>query len=135
MEQRNPSLLRALLLLVLTIGPLQAQTVFACAMMETVVHGNCCCDAHSTDDVAPAEDGCSCCELSIELSVNVDARPDAPIVKQTEVNSDPDPPQFLVSLPASSSSHPRKIRGVFRRLAITSQSGSDTWLLTQRLRL
>ena len=144
MNHRNPLFLRALLLFLLAIGPLQAQSVLACAMMETVVHHDCCCDGHTTGDHC-TNSNCEstlgsgdapCCERAIEVSVDQEAGQDTLIVKPTEVRSDVDPPQPLVSsFDALFPPHPLLIPSVFNRLPDAGQSGSDTYLITQRLRI
>jgi hypothetical protein len=143
MTLRNPSFLRALLLLILAIGPLQAQSVFACAMMDTVVD-DCCCDDHKSDDYCK-DSACGstlqsgddpCCERSIEVHIDAEAAQNTSLVKLTDVRSDADPPQILVSsIDALSPSPPNLIHGNYRYLPVAGQSGSDTYLVTQRLRI
>jgi hypothetical protein len=143
MTRRNPSFLRALLLLILAIGPLQAQSVFACAMMDTVVQ-DCCCDDHKSDDYCK-DSTCEstlqsgdapCCERSIEVRVDAEAAQNVPLVKLTDVRSDADPPQVLVSsLDALFPPPPSLIHGNYRCLPVAGQSGPDTYLVTQRLRI
>lgn len=133
-----------LLLLVLVVGPLQAQTVFACAMMDTVMHGECCCEDHEVNEDCLDSDGDAtlefspgpCCERSVEVSIDEDARQDSPVVKPVEVRSDVDPPQAIITssdalIPPQSVVAP----GVFQPLPIAGQSGSRTYLITQRLRI
>ncbi len=144
MKLLAPSYLRPLLLLVLIIGPLQAQTVFACAMMDTVMHNACCCDDHKVDEDC-VDSGCDamlessegpCCERSVEVSVDEDTRQSTPIVKSVEVRSDVDPPPaIVVSLDVIATPQLIAVRGVFKPLPIPGQSGSDTYLITQRLRI
>jgi len=143
MNHRNPSFLRALLLLILAIGPLQAQSVFACAMMETVVHHDCCCDGHTTGDHC-TNSNCEstlefgdapCCERAIEVGIDQEAGQNTP-VKSAEVRSGLDPPQALISsFDALFPPYPRLTLGVFRYLPVAGQSGSETYLVTQRLRI
>lgn len=104
----------------------------------------CCCDNHKTNEDC-VDSSCDamlgsnkgpCCERSIEISINEDARQDTPLAKPFEIRSDVDPPQanitnsfdillspqYAVALVA----HPRPIAGL---------SGSNTYLITQRLRI
>jgi hypothetical protein len=143
MNHRNPLFLRALLLFLLAIGPLQAQSVFACAMMETVVHHDCCCDGHTTGDhctnsncESTLESGdAPCCERAIEVGIDREAGQNTP-VKSAEVRSGLDPPQALISsFDALFPPHPRLTLGVFHYLPVAGQSGSETYLVTQRLRI
>lgn len=144
MNHRDPLYLRALLLLLLAVGPLQAQTIYACAMMDMVVHDRCCCEAAKFEDDRANPD-CNatlessekpCCERSVEVSVDQEAGQDTLTVKPAEVRSDVDPPQALVSsFDALFPPRPFPTRGVADRLPGTGQSGSDTYLLTQRLRI
>jgi hypothetical protein len=135
-------LLRKLLLLLLAIGPLQAQAVFACAMMDTVVQDECCCEHHEVaegcaDHYCDSTSGSAqpCCERSVELGVDEDAA-DAATVKPTEVRSDADPPPALLSVPeAITDSIPSAAPGAYSRCPPSDESGSDLWLVTQRLRI
>lgn len=144
MSHRHPTSLRALLLLLLAIGPLQAQTIFACVMMDTVMHDPCCCDEHSAAedhgesdrDVVLDSSAEPCCKRSVQVTIDQDARQDTPIRKSAEVRSDVDPPQALVSsIDALFPPHPLLTPSLFNRLPAAGHSGSDTWLITQRLRI
>lgn len=94
-----------LLLLIVAVGPLRVDHVFACAMMDTVVYGDCCCatqkreDAREDTDDAhlPGASGELCCERSVAIRLDEDARQDAPIIKPVEVRSDVDPPDELLT--------------------------------------
>lgn len=140
----KPSFARALLLLVVALGPLQAQTVFACAMMDTMVLDECCCEDHKATagcenpDCGEAlqPDGTRCCAHSVEISADPDARPDASISKPVEVRFDEDPPQVLISsseVPFTPPAVP-VIVGLHSAFAAT-RGGSPTYLITQRLRI
>lgn len=132
------------MLLLLAVGPLQAQTIYACAMMDTVVQDGCCCEAPEIEDDCANPD-CNttlessenrCCERSVNVTVDQEAGQDTLTVKPAEVRSDVDPPQALVcSSDALCPRRPLPTQGVAGRLPDTGQSGSDTWLLTQRLRI
>lgn len=145
MNHRTPSFARVLLLLVaVAVGPLQAQTVFACAMMGTVMHDECCCDDHE------ATQGCTdsscgavlessespCCEQSVEIGIDDPASQENPIVKPVEVRSDGDPPQALISscgadfIPPAVTATRR-----FDSASPADPGGSETYLVTQRLRI
>lgn len=139
---RPPSFVRALLLLFLVIGPLQAQTIFACAMMDTVVYDQCCCEDHERAETCtnpecdPALDSPTpCCEQSVEIGVDADSGRDATI-KQAELRFDADPPPALLSsLERFLAPHALLGPDTFPRLPAAGQSGSDTWLVTRRLRI
>ncbi len=133
-----------LVLLVLVIGPLQAQTAFACEMMDRVMLGECCCEAHVAlkdgvdSDCGAAVDssGDPCCDRSVEVTIDDDARQDTPIVKPVEVPSDVDPPQAIAaSFELLILSQSFVALGVFQSQPIAGQSGSDTYLITRRLRI
>lgn len=145
MIRRNPSLARVLLVLgVLIVGPLQAQSVFACPMMDDVMHGECCCVGHKTDeDCVNADcDGAvdantdPCCDRTVTISIDEEARQDAPIVKPVEVRSDVDPPAGIVATITEFDLLPRHVT---LRLDFSPPdlcySRSDTYLITQRLRI
>jgi hypothetical protein len=142
--RRSSSLHKWLLLLILIIGPLQAQTVFACEMMDTIMHGECCCAGDKSG--APCDDAdCEgafdagsgpCCERSVELSLDPDARQDSPAIKPVEMRSAVDPPPAIIAatielVPPQS---PATIR-LDDSLPALLDSRSDTYLLTQRLRI
>ncbi|MEX2496365.1 MAG: hypothetical protein WD448_09765 [Woeseia sp.] len=129
--------------LVLVLAPLQAQAVFACAMMDTVVQQDCCCDSQmpggdcrepGCDSALEAGEG-PCCEQSVEVGIDQEARDDTLVLKP-DLFSATDPPYALISLfdgffppvplPVQATSSPPPVPGL---------SGSDIWLTTQRLRI
>ncbi len=133
-----------LVLLVLVIGPLQAQTAFACEMMDRVMLGECCCEAHVApkdcvdSDCGAAVDsgGDPCCDRSVEITIDDDARQDTPLVKPVEVPSDVDPPQAIAAAcELLILSQSLVALGEFQSRPIAGQSGSDTYLITRRLRI
>lgn len=138
---RRPSFVRGLLLLIVALGPLQAQAVFACAMMETVVHDECCCGDHQAAEGCTDHDcdsnldsATSCCEGSVELGLDQEAAGEAAAFKPPESDSDPPPallfPADTLLLPESS-----PVPGAFSRTTPPHEPGTDTWLITQRLRI
>ncbi len=132
-----------LLLGVLIVGPLQAQSVFACPMMDEVMH-ECCCIGHKTnEDCANADcDGAvaantdPCCDRTVTISIDEEARQDAPIVKPVEVRSDVDPPAGILATITDFNLLPRRValRVDFSAPELC-KSRSDTYLITQRLRI
>lgn len=128
-----------------TIGSLQAKTVFTCAMMDTDVFHECCCDGNSADkdcvnhscDVMFGPNKGACCDKSIEISINADeAKQNASFAKPAEIRSDVDPPQAIIvnyfDIPAS----PYSVAVlVVNFQPIIGSSGSSTYLITQRLRI
>ena len=134
MKRRKPSFARALLLLVVAVGPLQAQSMFACGMMDTIVHDECCCGEHDSAELASGE--CPCCELSVEIGVDQEAMQDASVAKPAKIDSDADPPH----VPAFSSEvlfAPEPFVASPGRVATSAAppAASDTYLTTQRLRI
>lgn len=143
MRSRFRTIRAVLTVLVLVIGPLQAQSVFACSMMNEVMHGECCCVGHKTDQDcvdadckgAPQSVASPCCERSVQFTFDEEARADTPIIKSIEVRSDVDPPQYLI---ASSSLAPPSLTVVIRSVQTSPRefhSRSDTYFITQRLRI
>jgi hypothetical protein len=140
MNSRRASILRTLLLLTVALGPLQAHVAFACAMMDTVVHEECCCGDHEPVDRCTDHDceskldsAGSCCEASVELGLDEEAG-EAATVKPPE--SDPDPPAvLLVSSDILFDPDPSPVPDAFSRRAPGGACGSDTWLVTRRLRI
>ena len=144
MKRRTPSFARALLLLIVAVGPLQAQTVFACAMMDSVMQDECCCEHHVSArdceigdcDAVPEAREAPCCEHSVDIIADPDARHDGSISKPVELRSDVDPPHFLISS-FEASFTPQVIPGTrgLHSAASAAHGGSDTYLVTQRLRI
>lgn len=144
MKRRKPSFSRALLLLLVAVGPLQAQAVFACAMMETMVQDECCCEDHEAARGCEDSD-CSaalqsrdkpCCEYSVEITADPDARHDGPISKPVEVRSGVDPPHALISsFDFSCSPQALPTAACFHSASAAGPGGSNTYLVTQRLRI
>ena len=145
MNYRIPSFLLALLfLLMMTIGSLQANTVFACAMMDANIFYECCCDGNRADEdcvdhscnVMLGPNKGTCCEKSIEVSINEDTRQDSPLVKPVEIRSDVDPPQgFVVSSFDILVSPHSAVAFVIHPQPDTGFSGANTYLITRRLRI
>lgn len=131
------------LALLLALGPLQARVAFACAMMDAVVIGDCCCDdagdpgCDAVDCGQHALSGSGpCCERSVSLQVAAPADQDAETLAYTQFRSGLDPPPaappptpFLSALPTDRSAISRQIprRGM--------HPGSDLYLTTLRLRI
>mgnify|MGYP003635815847 CR=1 FL=1 len=143
MNHRFQTFLRFLLILIVSIGPLQAQTVFACLMMDKVMD-ECCCDGHQTGkecldsdcEVAVGAREDPCCEQSAELQIDEDARQDTRVTNLSEVRSDVDPPQAIVtSFDAIVAPQGPAVIIVLQSQPFAHHSGSDTYLITQRLRI
>jgi len=143
MKRHLRTIQRSLLILIVAIGPLQAQTVFACSMMDMVME-ECCCDDHQTGkerfdsdwDAAVVSNDAPCCEQSVELQIDEDARQDTRVVNPSEIRSDVDPPQAIVTaFDANAAPHGRSVIIVSQPQPIALHSGSDTYLITQRLRI
>jgi hypothetical protein len=143
MNRYLQTFLRSVLILVLAIGPLRAQTEFACPMMGMVMD-ECCCDDHQTGqdcvssvcEAAVDSDEGPCCERSVSIEVDEDTRQDAQIATSLEIRSDIDPPPVIASsFDVIATSQGRAVLVVFRNLPVASHSRSDTYLITQRLRI
>jgi hypothetical protein len=105
-------------------------------MMETVMHGVCCCDEHHSDGLALESGDEPCCDRSVAVTVDQDVKHGTPMGKAAEVRSDADPPPALVSSidPLGLPQHavtPR-VPDLFPAIG---HFGSDTYLITQRLRI
>ena len=141
MFRRNRSFLRPLLLLIfLVVGPLQAQTVFACVTMDMVMNvvdsckTNQDCVNMDLDDVLELNQN-PCFEQSVILSIDQDLQQNMPIVNSV-VESDIDPPQIIAT--TLNGVLPRQFVLAFivhPRSNFPGQSGSNTYLITQRLRI
>ena len=139
MRIRNPSLARVLFVLsVLIVGPLQAHTVFHCAMMDEVMLECCCIASASNEDGEEALDSKDdlCCERLLAIAYDVEASQDTLIAKPAEVRSDVDPPSSIAVNISEYDllSWRAEQRGNYRSTKF-SQSASKTYLVTQRLRI
>lgn len=137
MTAKNPSFARVLLIVgVLIVGPLQAQSVFACAMMDEVMHECCCVGQKPDHDSAVDANTDPCCEHSVTISIDEEARQNAPPVKPAEVRSDVDPPSCIVAPITEFDLLPQRV--AFRvdlSPPDLCYSLADTYLITQRLRI
>lgn len=141
MFQHNRPILRSLLLLIfLVVGPLQAQTVFACVTMDMVMNvvdsckTNQDCVNMDLDDVLELDQN-SCFEQSVVLSIDQELQQNIPFINSV-VESDIDPPQEVVT--TFDGVLPRQFVLAFivhPRSDFPGQSGSNTYLITQRLRI
>ena len=117
-------------------------------MMDTVILDDCCCDDHKPDQ--NAKDKCKkshcdsmlepvddpCCERSIEVGIDQEAVQTVPLTTLTDLRADIDPPQTLASsFDAVFPPNRCLIHGNSHYLPVAGQSGSDTYLVTQRLRI
>ncbi|HNP63579.1 MAG TPA: hypothetical protein PKH39_06545 [Woeseiaceae bacterium] len=135
MNDRLRTFLRSVLILIVAVGPLQAQAVFACTMMDTVME-ECCCDEHQVGDAATESNQEPCCEQSVEVQVDEDARQDTQLLKPFEIRSDVDPPPAIVnSFNAIAALQEHSAPVVYRQRPTANFSGTDTYLITQRLRI
>ena len=133
-----------LLAVMLVMGPMHAQIVFACAMMDMAVQGECdCCDhengkpcVDSDCDIAVDSEDAPCCEQSVEFSFDGDAGQNTPSAKPAEIRADADRPQVIIAS-FDFIEPPRMVaaRGVVQSLPTPGRFGSDTYLITQRLRI
>lgn len=133
------SVIRALAFLLL-VGPLQAQQVFVCGMMDTIFLGDCCCEDHNYC----ADAGCSdavttennqCCEESIELSFNIGANDEVNVIKSVEIRSNIDPPPIIVFAGEPLVEPIRFTETSYLYTAFPDSPGSNIYLITQRLRI
>ncbi len=135
MTRRKPTIIHLIpLVLMLVAGPLLAQTMFVCAMMNTVMEDRCCDDLTSRGTPETGSD--PCCEQSVELRFDPASDETSVVIKQIKVRSDVDPPlasllEAIVSLPVS-----RFVAIVPQRVNRSPQDrGTDTYATTQRLRI
>ncbi len=143
MNHRLRTFLRSVLMLTVAVGPLQAQTVFACSMMDMVME-ECCCDDHgigkecidSDCETAVGSSEEPCCEQSVAVQVDEDAQQDTRVVKPLEIRSDVVPPQAIVaSFNVIAAPQERSALVVYEPRPIVCSSGTDTYLITQLLRI
>ena len=144
-------MLRAAFLALLAVaGPLQAQLIYACSVMEQSFQGSCCCeDLNQAHDPLAAQDclGGSagspelverpCCDTDLEISVSQDAEDGVLGPSQHTRDANPDPPQPIAVLPSDSPVvlAPRTATSHAAGVLVPWQAGTATYLLTQRLRI
>lgn len=131
-----------LLAFTLVAGSLQAQTLYACEMMDMVMHDQCCCDDHQDCADANCDDSVSvghnpCCERTVEVTNNAEAQQVVlPAGQKAENKSDVDPPSLaIMAAEILFSPHIGSPSFVFHIPKHASISGSTTYLITQRLRI
>ena len=147
---RLTSLLRGFLLLMLAAGPLQAQTVLLCEMMEVPRQETCCChdaetarEADADTDTTCDRPSChttpraqvnGCCDQAVEVSFEPDdASPitkppmdradlnlPIPLLVAFELQPPPSPPVRIVTPP---------------RVSVATSLGTHLYLRTERLRI
>lgn len=129
-----------LLTLLLALGPLQAQAAYACAMLDAVVHGDCCCGDAGPDDTGKALDapvgGDPCCERSVGVTIDGLGSPDTPALHAGEVRSGLDPPDAAIAPPVPFPTLAR-LAGPSRAALRGAATHTDTplYLTTLRLRI
>ena len=132
----HKSIFRALVFLLL-VGPLQVQQVFACGMMDAIFVDCCCednnCSADSDSSNAIATEN-QCCEVSIQLSINIDANSEIDVIKPAEIRSDVDPPAEIVFATALWV-EPIRFTDSSNLYSTPSYRAGTTYLITQRLRI
>lgn len=131
---------KALTVVMLCALLLQVQTVFACQMMDhsgPIEH--CCCD----DDASPMaiennqHDAMQCCEVSINVSMDVESDEIEPVVRTSHSSLDPPPITVVFLLAAlwpevTQVSQPPVLWDLESKPA---HPGTSTWLSTSRLRI
>jgi hypothetical protein len=146
MDQRKRDFIRPLLLiLTLVLGPVQAQIVLACPVMDTVMQNGCLHDDHDSSEEctntvpgAAAESGDDpCCEQLVKISSDEDTGQAVPIVKPAEVHPPGagHPQAIFTSFYIVEPPQPLELTGADQRAPSTVWSDSDTYLITQRLRI
>ena len=138
MKSTRITLVRALVFLLLA-APLQSQQVFACSMLDAVFLDDCCCEDHNNSADSDKGDAITvdnqCCEESIQLYFNIDANSEIEVLKSVEIRSDVDPP-VDIALAINQWVHPISHTAISALYSNTpNYSGSDTYLVTQRLRI
>ncbi len=137
MRRLRKRLVRPLLFaLILVLGPLNAQTIFACMMMGGAELETCCCDDQVPAIVDFDDQQESCCEIRVELRVETSSEQDSPTTKPAEVRSDVDPPSALL---VAYTPDPRFARALTISHQLQNResqySRSQTYLTTLRLRI
>lgn len=129
----------------------QIQTVFACSMQGVMqATGSCVCEhmcepssdvAHSNDhitasDIVAKASISDCCTIaSIELAITTDT--DSPVIVSSLASLEPPmlSPILLFAMVWDDHQLPRTKSAVAQQTSFLSDSGTKTWLSTQRLRI
>ena len=128
-----------ILLLLLLIGPLEAQQLFDCEIMGTTFLNDCCCEDRNCADSdcsdATATESNTCCEVSIELKTNHEAYDELTVIKSVEVCSNIDPPPVIVYAVKQLAKPVCIIATRDEYSSPPCKLGTNTYLTTQRLRI
>jgi len=140
---------RHFLLLMLAAGPLQAQTVLLCDMMDVARQETCCCDEKAGTPreadpdqecdrppchVTPLADAGGCCHSAVEMSYEPDDGPVA--AKPLSDRLDPTPAvPMLIAYDLLAPPGPRKLVPDSRPTTAVIPDGSNLYLRTERLRI
>jgi len=145
---RLTSLLRSFLLLTLAAGPLQAQTVLLCQMMEMPRQETCCCHDAETAREADADTTCDrpschttpraevngCCDQAVEVSFEPDAA--SPFAKPAMDRADLDLPiPLLVTFELQPPPSAPLRKATPPRVSVATPLGTLLYLRTERLRI
>lgn len=114
---------------------MKVQTSYFCSMMNTTLHGDCCCDG-ANDNASVSEQIEPCCVQFVNIVIDPTADQAQPTAKSIKFESGPDPPQLL-ALPFELPLEPVLARSTFRAGLddVRRGDGTATYLLTQRLRI
>lgn len=139
MKINRISVIRVLVFLLL-VGSLQAQQVFACGMMDATFFDDCCCENHNNCADADCSDAITtennqCCEETVELNFNNEANNELTVIKSVEIRSNVDPPPAITSLIKQLVEPVRFTETSYRYTNPPDKLGSNTYLITQRLRI
>jgi len=137
MPQPSKQLVRAVLIgLMLIMGSVQADVSYFCGMMDMVIHDDCCCADAGMDDMMVANSDQPCCEKSVALSIDVTTDQAQSQVKPIKFESDADPPDIITFAVENSPQIINRAAIIsIQRIATSHTGGSETYLLTQRLRI
>ena len=139
MNKRCRYVIQALIILLL-VGPLQAQQIFQCDMMDATFYDDCCCDDHNNcadsdcDEEADAKE-VPCCDKSIELSLNDEAVDISKAIKSLELRTGIDPPAQTILQRDNLFPLNNALAYQSHSNILIHHSGSDAYLVTQRLRI
>tara|TARA_R110002096_G_scaffold348189_1_gene541438 strand:- start:14973 stop:15398 length:426 start_codon:yes stop_codon:yes gene_type:complete len=121
-------------------GPVSAQALFTCSMMDTAPSATCCCDdqlrCDDWDGDTPGANRGGCCDISIEIQADFGRDQSAAIGQPVEIRSNVDPPPVgLVDFLDGSSFYYCDILPGWAENPRPTLAGNRTYLVTQRLRI
>lgn len=128
------------LIIMLLVGPLQAQQIFQCDIMDATFYDDCCCHDHNNcadsdcDDTVVIREA-PCCDISVELSLNDQTVDISNAIKSLEYRTGVDPPTQIILQQNNALQLNDTLSFQAYPKGLIHHYGSNIYLITQRLRI